>query len=122
MKAFLTRCSRTKLGGFVISLLFTNFSFALPVKRLRETETLMAIFHPNPSYKLHILIIPKLKYKSIFDIPPGENEFTSDLFSTIMSLANEFELEKKAYRLILNGGNYQEVDHLHFHLVSDDAL
>jgi histidine triad (HIT) family protein len=110
------------LGGFVISLLFTNFSFALPVKRLRETETLMAIFHPNPSYKLHILIIPKLKYKSIFDIPPGENEFTSDLFSTIMSLANEFELEKKAYRLILNGGNYQEVDHLHFHLVSDDAL
>ena len=34
----------------------------------------------------------------------------------------EFKLEKRAYRLIMNGGDYQEVDHLHFHLISDDDL
>jgi diadenosine tetraphosphate (Ap4A) HIT family hydrolase len=33
-----------------------------------------------------------------------------------------FNLESKGYRLIVNGGNAQEVDHLHFHLISDDIV
>ena len=33
-----------------------------------------------------------------------------------------FNLESKGYRLIVNGGNAQEVDHLHFHLISDDHV
>jgi histidine triad (HIT) family protein len=114
--------ARTRLGGFIIGLLFANFSFALPMKRLRETDTLMAIFHPRPSHTLHILIVPKLKYETIFDIPTNENEFTHDLFRTVKSLIREFNLEEGAYRLIMNGGDYQEVNRLHFHLVSDDDL
>jgi histidine triad (HIT) family protein len=122
MKRSLFWLARTRLGGLLIKLLFVNFIFAFPMKRLRETDTLMAIFHPRPSHKLHILIVPKLKYDTIFDIPPNENEFTNDLFETVKSLIREFSLEDGAYRLILNGGDYQEVDHLHFHLISDDDL
>ena len=122
MKRLLFWLARTRLGGFLMKLLFINFSFALPTKRLRETDTLIAIFHPRPSHRLHILIVPKLKYETVFDIPPGDNEFTNDLFETVKSLIREFNLEDRAYRLILNGGEYQEVDFLHFHLISDDAL
>jgi histidine triad (HIT) family protein len=110
------------LGGLLAKLLFTNFSFALPMKRLRETDTLVAIFHPRPSHQLHILIVPKLKYETAFDIPPDDNEFTNDLFEAVKSLIREFNLEERGYRLILNGGDYQEVELLHFHLISDDDL
>ena len=122
MKRLLFWLARTRLGGLLLKLLFVNFSFALPMKRLQETDTLIAISHPRPSHTLHILIVPKLKYKTIFDIPPNECEFKKDLFETVKSLIREFSLEDGAYRLILNGGDYQEVDHLHFHLISDDDL
>ena len=122
MKRLLFWLTRTRLGGLVSRLLFANFSFALPMKRLRDTSTLVAFFHPQPSHKLHILIVAKRKYKTIFDIPPSEKQFTDDLFVTVKSLIKEFHLEEGAYRLILNGGDYQEVDHLHFHLISDNDL
>jgi len=35
------------------------------------------------------------------------------------TLIKEFGIDKLGYRLILNGGDYQKVPHLHFHLVSD---
>jgi len=120
MKSFLLRLVRTRIGSFLIGFLFVHFSFSLPVKRLRETKTLVAFFHPQPSHNLHILIVPKLKYGSILDIPAGESVFTNDLFETVKSLIRQFNLEQGAYRLIMNGGDNQEVDHLHFHLISDN--
>ena len=30
-------------------------SFAIPVKRLRETETLLAFYHPKPAYPFHVI-------------------------------------------------------------------
>jgi histidine triad (HIT) family protein len=113
MKRLLYRLAQTRMGGVLRGFLFANFSFGLPMKRLRDTDTLMAFFHPRPSHKLHILIVPKLKYKTILDVPSGENAFASDLFEIVKSLIMEFNLEKGAYRLILNGGDYQEVGHLH---------
>lgn len=39
--------------------------------------------------------------------------------STVQLLVHRYDLEEKGYRLIVNGGQYQEVPHLHFHLISD---
>ena len=92
-------------------------SFAIPVKRLRETETLMAFYHPNPSYRFHILLVPKKAVVSLKELDPADAIFLIDLYSTVQNIVNEFQLP--AYRLILNGGEYQDFPQLHFHLVSD---
>jgi diadenosine tetraphosphate (Ap4A) HIT family hydrolase len=47
-----------------------------------------------------------------------EDEFLPDLFTTVRKLVEELGLEQKGYRLIVNGGEYQEFPQLHFHLVS----
>jgi len=47
-----------------------------------------------------------------------DNEFLPDMFNTVRTLIEELDLEKKGYRLIVNGGEYQEFPQLHFHLVS----
>jgi len=95
-------------------------SFAIPVKRLRETETLMAFHHPKPAYKFHVLLVPKKSMASLKDIDSTHSTFLTDLFSTVQSLVDEFHLA--AYRLIVNGGEYQDFPQLHFHLISLSPL
>ena len=92
-------------------------SFVIPVKRLRETEMLMAFHHPKPSYAFHVLFLPKKVIPSLKEFDPTDTTFLTDLYSTVQSLVDEFQLP--AYRLILNGGEYQDFPQLHFHLVSD---
>jgi len=102
-----------------IGWIFARLSFAIPIKRLRETETLMAFHHPKPSYSFHVLLIPKKAVKTLMEFDPTDASFLSDLYSTVQSLVEEFNL--KAYRLIVNGGDYQDFPQLHFHLISDAA-
>ena len=92
-------------------------SFAIPVKRLRETETLMAFHHPKPSYPFHVLLVPKKSVASLQEFDSHVSVFLIDLYSTVQSLVDEFHLS--AYRLIVNGGEYQDFPQLHFHLISD---
>jgi len=92
-------------------------SFAIPVQRVRETKTLMAFHHPKTSYKFHVLLVPKKSIASLKEIDSNDSAFLSDLYSTVQSLVDEFHLS--AYRLIVNGGDYQDFPQLHFHLVSD---
>jgi histidine triad (HIT) family protein len=101
----------------LIGWIFTYMSFLIPAKRLRETSSLLAFHHPSPSYKFHVLIVPKRQVDSITSLDPQDTAFLTDLYSTVQSLVNEFQL--KAYRLIVNGGEYQDFPHLHFHLISD---
>ena len=101
----------------LIGWIFAHMSFAIPVKRLRETETLMAFHHPKPAYPFHVLLVPKKAVASLTELDPTDTVFLTDLYSTVQNLVNEFHLP--AYRLIVNGGEVQDFPQLHFHLVSD---
>lgn len=94
-------------------------SFLIPVNRLRETETLLAFHHPKPSYPIHILLVPKRALPNLAALSPSDTAFLTDLFQTVQSLVRELELESTGYRLIANGGAYQDVPQLHFHLISE---
>ena len=96
---------------------FTHMSSLIPVVRLRETPNLLAFRHPSPGYPFHVLIVPKREVESLAKLDPADTAFLTDLYSTVQSLVEEFHLQ--AYRLIVNGGEYQDFPHLHFHLISD---
>jgi histidine triad (HIT) family protein len=52
------------------------------------------------------------------DVPLEASDFLRDLLETVQSLVRQYGLDEKGYRLIVNGGEYQEVPHLHFHLIA----
>lgn len=106
-----------RLLAAIVGWVFAHMSFAIPVKRLRETETLLAFRHPKPSYSFHILIVPKNAVPSLADLDATDPAFLQDLFATVQSLVTEFQLP--AYRLIVNGGEFQDFPQLHFHLISN---
>jgi len=101
----------------LIGWIFTHMSFIIPIKRLRETDTLLAFYHPKPSYPFHVLLLPKKAVPSLKEFDSTDTTFLTELYSTVQGLVEEFQLP--AYRLIVNGGTYQEFPQLHFHLVSD---
>jgi len=95
-----------------------NMSELLPVKIISETRSLICFYHPQPAYPVHILLVPKKDIRDLSQLAPMEDEFLPDMFNTVRTLIEELDLEKKGYRLIVNGGEYQEFPQLHFHLVS----
>jgi histidine triad (HIT) family protein len=104
----------------LIGWIFSAVSFAIPVRRVRETRTLLAFHHPQPSYPLHILLVPKKTLGSLSNLTITDTEFMADLFEAVKSLVEEYRLEKTGYRLIANGGTYQEFPQLHFHLIAEE--
>ncbi|MCA9959947.1 MAG: HIT domain-containing protein [Anaerolineales bacterium] len=112
----LFRLARSPLAGLFINWVFAHMSFIIPVQRLRETETLLAFHHPQPSYPVHIVLVPKRAIKSMMTVQAADADFLVELFQVVQSLVAEFNLEQTGYSLITNGGSYQDVPHLHFHL------
>ena len=117
-RRLLFRIARSRLSGLFIGWVFAHMSWAIPVNRLRETDTLIAFYHPSPSYPVHILIVPKIARRNIESISATDSDLLLDVFTTVQSIAGELHLS--AYRLICNGGDYQDVPQLHFHLTSED--
>ena len=121
MRRSLLRLARTRIARWSVGWVFTHMSFAIPVKRLRETSTLLAFHHPQPSHSFHVLLVPKRPFSNLLDVPQNATDFLQDLLTTVQSLVSEYHLEDSGYRLITNGGAYQDVPQLHFHLIADDV-
>ena len=119
MRSLLVKLARLEISRLFIGWVFTHMSFIIPVKRLRETKTLLAFHHPQPSYPVHILLVPKRPFATLMDLPPDATDFLQDLVKTVQGLVQEYNLEKGGYRLIVNGGTYQDVPYLHFYLVAN---
>lgn len=97
-------------------------SFLLPVHRLRETDTLIAFNHPEPSYSTHILLVPKRAVPNLSSLLETGDDFSTrfmqDLLVCTTSLVKDLGLEAAGFRLIVNGGSFQDLPQLHFHLIS----
>jgi histidine triad (HIT) family protein len=113
------RLARTGPGRKLVGWIFAHMSFAIPVERLRETDTLLAFHHPKPAYPLHVVLAPKQALSSFMELDPS-SAFLADLITTVQSIVTELQLP--AYRLIVNGGEYQDFPHLHFHLISGSLI
>jgi histidine triad (HIT) family protein len=105
---------------FLLAWILTHMSFVLPVERLYETTSLLAFWHPSPAYPLHVLLVPKKPIATLAGLDPLANsDFLIDLYATVKKLVKQFNLDEAGYRLIVNGGQYQDFPYLHFHLISE---
>ena len=114
--------ARSPVGCFFLGWFIAHMSFLIPVHRLRETDTLLAFYHPKPSYPVHILFVPKKAIKDLSEIQPGDEVFLVEVVRISQELVKELGLTNSGYRLIVNGGKYQDVPLLHFHLISGDRI
>jgi histidine triad (HIT) family protein len=112
------RLLRGCLGKVFLGFLFKYMRFMIPARKLVQTSTLTAFYHPQPAYPVHILIVPRKPIPGLQALGLQEKELLSEVFETVQRLVAELGLQESGYRVIVNGGAYQELPLLHFHLVS----
>lgn len=91
----------------------------IPAKIVYEDENLIAINDANPQAPIHLLLIPKQHLKSIMEINGENAQILEQIIKLAQKLAEEFGIDEKGFRLVVNTGNDggQTVPHLHFHLL-----
>lgn len=90
----------------------------LPVNKLYETEHVLAFYHPRPVHPVHILIVPKKTIRSFVEIKESDMPIVAEVMKAAQHLVKTLDLEPKGYRFMINGGVYQDVKQVHFHLIS----
>ncbi len=114
--------ARSRLGGTIVGWSFAHMSWIIPVDKLYETDRVVAFHHPKPSHPVHVLIVPKKPIESVLSIGDDDTGYVTEVISAAQHIVRILELEESGFRLIVNGGHYQDVRQVHFHLVSGDAL
>lgn len=87
--------------------------------KLIENDLVVAFYHPQPVHKVHILIIPKKKIESLMSITSADFPIVNEIIMISQKLVTQLNLGKSGFRLLVNGGAYQDVKQIHFHLISD---
>ncbi len=86
----------------------------IPATFVYEDEDVMVFPDIHPLKPVHLLIVPK-KHVSEF-LVVDDHALFGKLGKVVQQMIREKDLEKKGYRITINGGGLQDVDHLHMHL------
>jgi histidine triad (HIT) family protein len=87
----------------------------IPATIVHETDSVIVIKDIHPKDAVHLLIIPKTEYKNFYETPP---DVLADLCATAKVVAEKLGISNH-FRLTVNNGYGQEVDHVHFHFLSN---
>lgn len=87
---------------------------------LYEDKNLFVIETNRPEAKIHLLIIPKKEIVSIEHLSENDKDLIADIFFIAQKIARELKINDW-YELHFNvwGKAWQEVMHLHLHLLSN---
>lgn len=91
---------------------------------LFQDERVTAFRDINPQAPTHILIIPNKEIPTVNDISDEDESVLGYLFVVAKKLAEQENIDKDGYRLLVNCGKHagQEVFHLHMHLFGGKPL
>jgi histidine triad (HIT) family protein len=117
LAAALFRASRELPVGPIVRLGFAHFSWLLPVRRVAETSGALAFHHPRPVRSPHVLVIAKRPIASLMRLRESDAGWLRELLELADRAAMVVKL-RDGYSLEVNGGAFQDVAQMHFHLWS----
>jgi len=90
--------------------------------KLVHKEDDIFVFHDiNPKAPTHLLVVPREHINSFLDINSNHFQVLTKMVKVVQRLIRSKNLEG-SYRVLINGGSHQMVDHLHLHLLSEKKL
>lgn len=90
-------------------------------KEFRYKDDLVVAFDDiTPAKPVHILFVPKVHIEDY--INPVDPKIFVSVQKGVERIVEEKELLGKGYRVLVNGGGAQIINHLHFHLMGPVGL
>ena len=93
-----------------------------PVRKVADTENVLAYHHTRPFWPIHIVVIPKRHISSLLTLAAGDEPLVLELIDVIRQVAAQVLDEHGACRVLTNLGRYQDSKHLHWHVNSGEPL
>lgn len=87
----------------------------IPKEFTYESEKVMAFPDIHPLRPVHLLVMPKKHVRDFLDF--NDVQVFEEIQRVIKKLIRENKLDKNGYRLGVNGGGAQLIDHLHIHIL-----
>ncbi len=91
----------------------------IPKEFTYVTENVVVFPDIHPIATLHLLIVSKKHIKEFAALENGEQPIWEEMMEVLQQLIKKYKLREKGYRLVINGGGAQLVDHLHIHLMGN---
>lgn len=90
----------------------------LPSTTVWESKDFLAIKSKFPSAPIHILVIPKEHWEKELAEVPNNNTNFGNLMNAVFETIKVMNLQKSGYKIVVNGGGYEEISHEHVHVLS----
>lgn len=87
----------------------------IPKEFIYEDEDMMVFPDIHPLKPIHLLIVPKKHIEDLLVM--NEEGLMMKLTKVAQEMIKKQNLEDKGYRIVINGGGAQLINHLHIHLV-----
>lgn len=110
------QCYRqSELAGLLVSAGIQRVPAVLPRVEF-ESDKCIAIAHPFPETRIHLVLFPKRDIKNIGSLSVGDAPYVLDCLAMVRTLAARSQTQN--YRLLTNGPKRQHVTYLHFHFMA----
>ncbi|HFQ94332.1 MAG TPA: HIT domain-containing protein [Anaerolineae bacterium] len=120
LKRALFKIARSPAAGAFIGFAFAHLTGLMPVEKLVENERAVVLRHPAPVGEVHWLGAPKMRLPSLAALDLADGETRACVTAVFQALALAAEGEGiRPYTILVNGGAYQDVPQIHFHLLQD---
>lgn len=93
----------------------------LSVKKVAETERVLAFHHSRPFWPTHIVVIPKSHVSSLIG-DDVTHDLLGELLGVVRSVARKVVEEHGEAGVMTYIGRLQHSKHLHWHVVAGDQL
>jgi histidine triad (HIT) family protein len=96
----------------------------IPAQIIFEDDDIMAFHDIAPQAKIHVLVIPKKKVRSLNELKTWEPQDVGIFFLKVAAVAAHLGLSQRGYRTVLNTGpeGGQTVDYIHAHILGGEPL
>ncbi|MGB1253142.1 MAG: hypothetical protein ACPG8W_21195 [Candidatus Promineifilaceae bacterium] len=111
IRRLLFAIARSPVASLFIGTAFARLTWLMPLKRIVEDERAIVFEHPKQFWEIHWLAVPKQRVPTILTC---EAIVLRGLLPLI-----QISAEKLPHPMVLvNGGQYQDVPQMHFHVTS----
>ena len=86
----------------------------IPKEFTYEDGDVMVFPDIHPIKPVHLLVMPKAHVPTMMELEDGK--LLEKIHKVIKDMVMQHGLDDKGFRIVINGGGAQAIDHLHFHL------
>lgn len=96
----------------------------IPAEIVHETEHTIAIRDINPQARIHVLVVPRVRYRNAAELAAADPSLLAELIEVAAKIAEDEGIAESGYRLLFNtnADAGQTIFHVHLHLLGGEPL